>query len=103
MSENTFNKMIENSYDSNAEFVRAYPSPEAYFWDQNFVNGQYVIAYELNNALNQNVGNMLPQVYWYSVEIKPEIFDHFTNFGFFSTESHSSFRPKLLNMLLLTL
>ena len=61
--------MIENSYDSNAEFMRAYPSPEAYFWDQNFVNDQYVIAYEMNYGLNQNVETMLPKVYLYSVEI----------------------------------
>ena len=70
VSENTFNKMIKNNYDSQPA---SYPSPEAYLWDQNFVNGQYVIAYEMNYGLNQNVVTTLPKVYWYSVEIKPEI------------------------------
>ena len=70
VSENTFNKMIKNNYDSQPA---SYPSPKAYFWGQNFVNGQYLITYELDYALNQNVATILPKVYWNSVKIKPEI------------------------------
>ena len=58
MTENTFNKMIKTSDD----FLRAYPSPNAYLWDQNFVNGQYVIAYVFDYGLDQNVKSMLPKV-----------------------------------------
>ena len=58
MTENTFNKMIKASDDS----LRAFPSPNAYLWDQNFVNGQYVIAYEFDYGLDQNVETMLPKV-----------------------------------------
>ena len=58
MTENTFNKMIKTSDD----FLRAYPSPNAYLWDQNFVNGQYVIAYAFDYGLDQNVKSMLPKV-----------------------------------------
>ena len=58
MTENTFNKMIKASDDS----LRAFPSPNAYLWDQNFVNGQYVIAYEFDYGLDQNVEIMLPKV-----------------------------------------
>ena len=62
MTENTFNKMIKTSDDSNTEHMRAYPSPKAHLWDQNFVNGQYVIAYEFDYGLDRNVETMLPKV-----------------------------------------
>ena len=68
VTENTFNKMIKISDD----FLRAYPSPNAYLWDQNFVNGQYVIAYAFDYGLNQNVKSMLPKVI-IKIEIKSEI------------------------------
>ena len=66
VSENTFNKMIKNNYGSQPA---SYPSPVAYYWGQNFVNGQYLIAYELDYGLNQNVETILPKVYWYSAKI----------------------------------
>ena len=50
--------MIKTSDD----FLNAYPSPNAYLWDQNFVNGQYVVAYAFDYGLDQNVKSMLPKV-----------------------------------------
>ena len=58
VTENTFNKMIKPSDDS----LRAYPNPNTNLWVQNFVNGQYLIDYEFDDGLNQNVKTMLPKV-----------------------------------------
>ena len=62
MSENTFNKMIITSDDSNSAIMRGYPAPEAELWDENFVNGEYVIAYEFSAWLHPDVQSMLPKV-----------------------------------------
>ena len=62
MSENTFNKMIITSDDSNSAIMRGYPMPQAELWDENFVNGEYVIAYELSSGLHPDVQSMLPKV-----------------------------------------
>ena len=50
--------MIKPSDDS----LRAYPNPNANLWVQDFVNGQYLIDYEFDDGLNQNVKTMLPKV-----------------------------------------
>ena len=42
--------------------MRAYPDPKADLWDQNVVNGQYVISYEVNQGLEDKIKNMLPEV-----------------------------------------
>ena len=55
------------SDDSSAPLFRAYQSTEAKLWDQNIVNGKYVISYELDYLLDQDLQNMLPKVYF----IKP--------------------------------
>ena len=51
------------SDDSSAALFRAYQSPEAKLWDENIVNGEYIIAYELG-SLHQDVQSMLPKVYF---------------------------------------
>ena len=53
---------MKSSSDSNAEIWRAYPVSKIGLWDQNFVNGEYKIAYEFNPNLHQKVRSLLPQV-----------------------------------------
>ena len=53
---------MKSSSDSNAEIWRAYPDTTIGLWDQNFVNGEYKIAYEFNPNLHQKVQSLLPQV-----------------------------------------
>ena len=48
--------------DLNATFWRAYPDSRVDLWDQNFVNGEYIIAYEFNPSLHQKLKSMLPKV-----------------------------------------
>ena len=43
------------------EKLMAFPSWNPY-WDQNFVNGEYVIAYKFDPSLNQAVRSGLPEV-----------------------------------------
>ena len=53
---------MKSSSDSNAEIWRAYPVSKIGLWDQNFINGEYKIAYEFNPNLHQKVRSLLPQV-----------------------------------------
>ena len=53
----SFNRMIKTS----DERLMAYPTRNPY-WDQNFVNGEYIIAYRFGPFLNQAVRNGLPEV-----------------------------------------
>ena len=57
----TFNRIIKTSDDSN-EAHMAYPNSKPR-WDQNFVSGEYVIAYTLDPLLDQAVKNTLPEVF----------------------------------------
>ena len=50
------------SNDSNAAIWKAYPNSQVDLWDQNFVNGEYVIAYELSPGLDRKLQKMLPKV-----------------------------------------
>ena len=61
VSEKTLTKMMETSDDEG--LLRAFPDAGADFWDQNFVNDVYVIAYEFNSGLHKKVQSMLPKVY----------------------------------------
>ena len=54
--------MIKTSDDSN-EAHMAYPNSNPR-WNQNFVNGEYVIAYTLDPLLDQAVKSTLPEVYF---------------------------------------
>ena len=53
------------SDDSNAALSNAaYSKSNFDLWDQNFVNGQYIIAFELSSQLHHKIRRMLPQVGW---------------------------------------
>ena len=60
VSENTYKKVMKTS----VPLSRAYQSTEAKLWDQNIVNGEYVISYEIDYSLHQDVQSMLPKVYF---------------------------------------
>ena len=53
---------MKTSSDQNAEFLKAYPDSKVDLWDQNIVNGEYIIAYEMNLGLDPKLKNMLPKV-----------------------------------------
>ena len=51
------------SDDPNAAIMnQAFPDSTVQLWDQNFVNGEYIIAYEINPGLHHKVKTMLPKV-----------------------------------------
>ena len=52
---------MKSSNDSNAIW-RAYPDSQVDLWDQNFVNGEYIISYEFDPSLHQKLKTMLPNV-----------------------------------------
>ena len=62
VSEKTFDKLLKSSNDSNVDIWGAYPISKIDLWDQNFVNGKYIIAYELNPYLHEKLKSMLPKV-----------------------------------------
>ena len=62
VSGKTISKLLNTSSDQNAGFWKAYPDSAVDLWDQNFVNGEYVIAYEMNIGLDPKLKNMLPKV-----------------------------------------
>ena len=57
------------SYDSNADLWKAYTKSNIDRWNQNFVNGEYIIAYEFDPGLHPKLLDMLPKV-----KILPKIF-----------------------------
>ena len=61
VSVTSFNRMIKTIDDSN-EAHMAYPNSNPR-WNQNFVNGEYVIAYTFDPLLDQAVKSTLPEVY----------------------------------------
>ena len=60
--------MIKTSDDSN-EAHMAFPSSNPR-WNQNFVNGEYVVAFELNPGLHPKIRSMLPKVCKITHEIR---------------------------------
>ena len=62
VSGKTVNKLMRLNGDSNATVWNAYPDSEVDLWDQNVVDGEYVIAYELSPGLDRKLQNMLPKV-----------------------------------------
>ena len=62
VSEQTFHKLMNISDDSNAALSKAYSKSNLDLWDQNFVNGKYIIAFELNPNLHDKIRSMLPKV-----------------------------------------
>ena len=53
---------MKMSGDSNTAMWNAYPDSEVDLWDQNLVNGEFVVAYEINPGLDHKLQNMLPKV-----------------------------------------
>ena len=62
VSEKTVHKLMKTSSGSNAAIWKAYPDSQVDVWDQNLVNGEYVIAFEMNPGLGQSLQNLLPAV-----------------------------------------
>ena len=57
------NLKIEQSRGYQLENIRnALADSKIDLWHENFVNGEYVIAYELDYSLHQDLQNMLPKV-----------------------------------------
>ena len=61
MSKNTVHKFLNTSNNFNDEHWKAYSNTKN-LWDQNFVNGEYIIAYELDASLDQKLIDLLPTV-----------------------------------------
>ena len=53
---------METNDELDSSLWRAYPDSKVDLWDQNFVNGKYVIAYEIDTSLHPMLQNMLPKV-----------------------------------------
>ena len=62
VSEKFFPKLMKTSDDSNAALWRAYPDTKVDSWDENFVDGDYIIAYEMDPDLDPKLIKMLPKV-----------------------------------------
>ena len=62
VSRKTAHKLMKISGDSNTAMWGAYPDSRVDLWDQNVVNGEFVIAYEINPGLDYKLQNMLPEV-----------------------------------------
>ena len=62
MSEQTVHKLINSTLTSNSTHSNAYPDTSVNLWDKNIVNGEYIIAYELNYGLDRKIQDMLPKV-----------------------------------------
>ena len=57
---------MDSSDDSSADLWKAYPKANVDLWDQNVVNGEYVVAFEINPGLHPKLKNLLPKVGFYS-------------------------------------
>ena len=53
---------MKTSSGSNAALWNAFPVSGVDLWDQNLVNGEYIIAFEMNAGLGQSLRNLLPEV-----------------------------------------
>ena len=63
VSARTIDKLMITSDDPNAAFMRhAFPDSTIQLWNQNVVNGEYIIAYEFNPGLHHKLQTMLPKV-----------------------------------------
>ena len=62
-SQTVIGKIIESTFDKLMRTIGDSGGVKILFWDQNIVNDEYVIAYELDYSLHQNLQNMLPKVY----------------------------------------
>ena len=62
VSEKTLHKLLKVSTDPNTAKWNAFPDSKVDLWDQNLVNDEYIIAFELNPGLGQSLQNLLPEV-----------------------------------------
>ena len=63
VSARTVGKLMITSDDPNAALMsHAFPDSTVQLWDQNFVSGEYIIAYEFNPGLHNKLKTMLPEV-----------------------------------------
>ena len=63
VSARTVDKLMITSDDPNAALMnQAFLDTTVQLWDQNVVNGEYVIAYELDPGLHDKLKTMLPEV-----------------------------------------
>ena len=62
MSRKTVHKLMKTDGDSNTAMWGAYADSRVDLWDQNVVNGEYIIAYEINPGLDRQLQNLLPKV-----------------------------------------
>ena len=76
---------MDISYDFNANLWRSYTKSSIDRWNQNFVNGKYIIAYEFNPSLHPKLQNMLPKVNIYAQD-------------FWFKYYHGILNPKLIPM-----
>ena len=53
---------MQTNGDSNAAIWKAFPKSNVTLWNQNLVNGEYVIAFKINPGLGQKLKNLLPEV-----------------------------------------
>ena len=76
VSTRTVDKLMITSDDPNSAFLnRAFPDSTVQLWDQNPVNGEYVIAYEMDPGLHWKLKTMLPKV-CFRVNVHPQ-WDYF--------------------------
>lgn len=62
VSGRTIDTLMITSDDSNQELDRAFLDSTVKLWDQNPVNGKYVIAYEFDPGLDHELKALLPKV-----------------------------------------
>ena len=62
VSENTVNKLLNTSDDDDDNGLWQAYTNSKHLWDQNIVNGEYIIAYEFDPYLHQKLKSMLPKV-----------------------------------------
>ena len=53
---------MNTSDSSNPDLVRAYPDTTVDLWDENIVDGKYIISYHLSSKLSHEIKTMLPTV-----------------------------------------
>ena len=64
VSGRTIDTLMITSDDSNQRLNRAFQDSTVQLWNENLVNGKYVIAYELDPELDDELKTLLPKVYF---------------------------------------
>ena len=63
VSARTLDTLMTTSNDPNAALMsHAFPDSTVQLWNQSFVSGEYIIAYEFNPELHNKLKTMLPKV-----------------------------------------